>query len=206
MAITNGYCTLEQLKAQIGDDSDVLDTTLLERAIEAASRNIDAFCGRRFWIDGAVQTRKYRPTEPDIAWVHDIATTTGLVVTTDSSADGTYATSWTIGTDFELEPLGAEFDGAAYAWWRIVVIGTQYRFPLSARIAPLRVTAKFGWSDVPTDVEEACLMRATALFKRKESPQGVAGFDGFGAVRVSKMDPDVTSLLQPYMRNSVGAI
>jgi len=41
MAITNGYCTLAQIKASAGI-TDTVDDVLLELAVEAASREIDA--------------------------------------------------------------------------------------------------------------------------------------------------------------------
>jgi hypothetical protein len=40
------------------------------------------------------------------------------------------------------------------------------------------------------------------IFKRLDSPLGVAGFGDFGAMRVSKgLDPDVAQLVAPYVRH-----
>ena len=64
----------------------------------------------------------------------------------------------------------------------------------------VRVTARWGWSAVPDAVNEACILRAAALYKRKEAPFAVAGFDGFGAVRLRAQDPDVSALLGSYIR------
>ena len=45
MAITNGYCNQNQLKAFVGiPTSDSVDNDLLDNAVNAASRQIDAFC------------------------------------------------------------------------------------------------------------------------------------------------------------------
>jgi hypothetical protein len=63
------------------------------------------------------------------------------------------------------------------------------------------VTARWGWSAVPAAVKTATVLRAVNLFKRKDAPHGVAGFDGFGVVRL-RQDPDVMVLLQPYARQS----
>ena len=60
----------------------------IEQAIEAASREIDAYCGRRFWQDGTATARTYYADTPRIACVDDIATTTGLVVAAGPSALG----------------------------------------------------------------------------------------------------------------------
>jgi hypothetical protein len=205
VAVTNAYCTLAQLREQFDDDATILPTALAERAINATSRAIDKHCGRRFWIDTNVATRVYRPDYSDLVWVDDIATTAGLIVKTDSAGDGTYATTWA-STDYELQPLNADADGQAYCWTRIGAVD-RYLFPTSGKVAPLQVTAKFGWSAIPDEVEQACIIRAAAIFKRRESISGVAGFDGFGAVRISRQrDPDVAALLDSFIRIRVGAV
>lgn len=205
MALTNAYCTLAQLRTHLGDDGSTQSTEVLERAINATSRAIDKLCGRRFWVDGSVATRVYRPEDSEVAWVNDISTTTGLIIKTDTAADGTYATTWA-STDYELQPLNASADGQAYAWWRVHAVD-RYLFPLTGKVPPLQITAKFGWSAIPDEVEEACLIRAAAIFKRKESIDGVTGFADIGVIRISsRRDPDVVELLNPFMRVGVGSV
>lgn len=204
MAVTNGYCTLAELQQHFGDAGSKLDEDLLSRAINATSRAINRHCGRRFWQDSAVQAKVYRPRDTDIAWVDDVSTTTGLIIATDTTGDGSYDTTWA-STDYQLEPLNADTDSEAYAWWRIVAID-RYTFPVDARRTTLQVTAKFGWSAIPDDVNEACILRAAALFKRKEAVFGVAGFGQFGEVRITRRDPDVMELLHPYIKIGVGAV
>jgi len=204
MASIRDYCTVADLRQHFGDDNALLTTALLERAIGAASQAIDRHCGRRFWQDPAVQSKVYRPDDAYDADVDDISTTTGLVIATDTNADGTYATTWA-STDYQLEPLNADTDGAAHAWWRVVAVD-RYLFPVHTRRTTLRVTAKFGWSAVPDEINEACLLRAAALFKRKEAVFGVAGFNGFGEVRIGRNDHDIVSLLHPFVKIRVGAV
>ena len=48
MAITNGYCTLAEIKAALRL-TDTADDTLLENSIEGASRRIDGYCGTFFY-------------------------------------------------------------------------------------------------------------------------------------------------------------
>lgn len=204
MALTNGYCSVAQLRTHFGDDSSLLSTELLERAINATSRAIDKFCGRRFWVDGSVQAKVFRCDDGYEADVDDISTTTGLIIATDTTGDGTYATTWAT-TDYQLEPLNANTESTAYAWWRILAVD-RYLFPIHARRTTLRVTAKFGWSAIPDAVEEACLLRAAALFKRKEAIFGFAGMNGFGEVRIGRSDVDVMALLHPFVKMTVGAV
>ena len=79
MAIVNGYCTLSGLKSFVGI-GDGNDDTLLEESVEAASRQIDAFCGRIFYADTNATPRKYFTTNPYRLRVDDFYTLTGLVV------------------------------------------------------------------------------------------------------------------------------
>lgn len=204
MAVTNGYATVANLREHFGDSGTLLTSALLERAINAASRAIDRHCGRRFWQDPTVQTKVYRPDDPYEADVDDISTTTGLIVKTDTAGDGTYATTWA-STDYQLEPLNADTEGTGYAWWTLAAID-RYQFPVHARRTTLQVTAKFGWSAVPDEVVEACVLRAAALFKRKEAVFGVAGFNGFGEVRIGRNDPDIVDLLHRFIKIRVGAV
>lgn len=179
-------------------DSNALSETLLERAIEAASRAVDTYTNRRFWQDATVATRTYRPVLSNMLEVDDISTATGLLVKSDNDTDGVYETTWTLGTDFQLEPLNADANGES--WSQVSAVGSK-TFPISGRRATVQVTAQFGWATIPKDVESATLLKAAALLARKDSPNGVAGFDGFGgAVRISRNDPHVMELLEPFVR------
>lgn len=52
--------------------------------------------------------------------------------------------------------------------------------------------------DPPLDVRQAVTMQSARIYKRRETPTGLAGFgEGFVA-RVTKLDPDVARLLEPY--------
>ncbi len=203
MAVVAGYCTVAQLREQFGDENNLLSNALLERAINATSRAIDDHTGRRFWQDAAVQSKVYRCDDPYEVEVDDISTTTGLVIATDTTGDGSYATTWSA-ADYQLEPLNREAE-MAHAWWRLVAVGMR-TFPVHQRRTTLRVTARFGWSRVPEDVEQACLIRAAAIFKRKEATFGVAGFGEFGVVRIGRRDPDVMDLLHNFIKIGVGAV
>lgn len=209
MAVVNGYCSLAELREHMGDTGTTLTAAVAERAIEAASRSIDRHCGRWFYQEAATSIRVYRPDNPYQAWVDDISTTTDLVIKTDTTADGTYATTWA-STDYQLEPLNQDIVGSGstvqpYAWWRIAAID-RYTFPTPNLRPTLQVTARYGWTAVPDDVQEACLILSAALYERRNSPDGTIGVDGFGAVRIGRQDPDVARLLAPYCKLRVGAL
>jgi len=76
----------------------------------------------------------------------------------------------------------------------------DYWFPTGGREATVQVTGTFGWDAVPDAIEQACILQAARYFKRADSPMGVAGFDAMGVVRLSRIDPDIATLLEPYCR------
>jgi hypothetical protein len=204
MTVTNGYCSTDDVREELGDAASRLAGPVIERSINAASRAIDRYCGRRFWLDAAVTTRLFSPIDDYLCLdVQDIGSSVGLIVKTDEALTGTFARTWTA-TDYQLEPLNQDVvaagdTGTAFAWWRIRAVANLW-FPVSRLSRPtVSITAKFGWSAIPDDVTQACILKSVALFKRKDAPYGVAGFGDQGAIRISRSDPDVESLLAPYM-------
>jgi hypothetical protein len=202
--VSNGYCSVDDVRDHLRDTGAKLENDLIVRAINGASRAIDHYCGRRFWQDASVATRTYQPDNPYVAWVDDMSTTTGLVIKTDTTGDYTWATTWTT-DDYDLEPRNADADGGAYAWWRIIAIGEK-TFPVYQHRQSLQVTDKFGWSAVPDDIHLAAILKSSALYKRKDALFGVAGFGEFGAVRITRRDPDVMELLTNYVRTQLVSV
>lgn len=49
------------------------------------------------------------------------------------------------------------------------------------------------------DVVQATLLLAARLYKRRLSPEGVAGWEDVGAVRVVPRDPDVDRLIEQHL-------
>lgn len=194
MAITNGYCTLSEVKAALRI-SDTVDDTLLENAVEAASRRIDGECSRRFYQDGATSARTYAAGRHDLLIVDDISTATGLVVKVDDDADGTFETTLTAGADYQLEPLNALTQSKPVNMLRSLDIN----WPIAANGRTLvEVTARWGWPVVPDAIREATVLLAARQFRRLDSPLGVAGFGDLGAIVVRRIDPDVASMIAPY--------
>lgn len=204
MTITNGYTTLAALKTSLGI-SDSTDDTELELAVEAASRQIDAHCGRgrKFWQDGTVVARVYRPAQAKVVVVDDISTLTGLVVKVDTSDDGTFDTTLTISTDFQVEPVNAAAEYPVLPWTQIRLLdGTMSSFTRLASGRPsVQVTAKFGWSAVPEAVERATVIQARNIFKAPDTQFGSfqLSIDGTPQ-RVPALDPMARAQLEPFVR------
>lgn len=202
MSITNGYATLAQLKARLSI-TGTADDTLLEEAIQSASREIDKHCGRRFYKDTNATARVYRINDPCLAEVDDFWDTASLVVKTDTGGNGTYATTWT-SAQYELLPLNGIVEGeAGWPYFEIRAISGQ-RFPYWAYQGPaqLQVTAKWGWNAIPDPVYQACLIIAQANYKLKEVAFGAAGVGDLGIVTVRQV-PAAMTKLAAYRRNPV---
>lgn len=196
------YATLAEMKSRKGID-DTLDDFELLGVLSAITDNIDNECCRVFTRAATATAREYYPTSPTLCVVHDFYTTTGLVVATDSSGNGTYATTLTA-ADYQLEPLNGVVDGKpGWPYWRLRLVATA-TFPAYTlnKPAPVRVTAKWGWAAVPGAVKEVALILASETFKLADAPFGVAGYGEFGTVRVED-NPIAKRKLDPYRRDPI---
>ena len=193
MTITNGYCTLAELK-EILRISDAVDNTLLEARINEASRVIDQHCNRRFYADATASARLFTSIDGSTIFVDDISSTTGLVIKSDVAGDGTYATT-IAAADYQSEPLNSIVKGNPIT---SIVARLAGAFSMATVPAGCQVTAKWGWPAVPDPVHSASLILAGRLVKRGDSLLGVAGFGELGAITVRAIDPDVERMLRPY--------
>ena len=193
MAITRGYCTLAEVKAALRLN-DAIDDTLIENSIEGASRRIDGYCGRFFY--NTTNAVKFFASDAYRLAVPDISSTSGLIVQTDDNGDGSFETTWTLNTDYILEPTDADLQSRPYR--RITATGGK-TFPMFyiPQDAGVQVTATWGFPSIPDDVREACVLLSMRQFARYNAALGVMAF-GDMAVSVRSVDPDVRDLLSPY--------
>ena len=193
MAITNGYATLAQVKSALRI-TDSVDDTLLEQAIESASRRIDGYCGRWFYKTQQTAIKVY-PFDYYNVPTQDIANTT-VTVAVSTQGNGVYDQTWTQGTDYQLEPLNATLNSDPYN--RIVAIGGK-TFPIQVtpNVPYVQITAQWGWQNVPIDVTQACVLLSIRQFARLNAALGIVGFNDM-AIQVKAVDPDVRDLLNQY--------
>lgn len=201
MALGDSYATLTELKSRLGI-TDTNDDARLTNALAVASRGIEKNAHRQFNDAGSATARRFRTKFADCVEVDDFSTTTGLVVESDDDEDGTFDRTWTLTTDYELEPLDGIVDGeTGWPYSSVVAVGDKlfgvYLFRPAAR-----VTARWGWAAVPSPIKEACLIVAEETFKLKDAPFGVAGFAEYGAVRVRE-NPIAMQMVGPYIRDKV---
>jgi hypothetical protein len=194
MAIANGYASLSQIKAA-ARITDAVDDSLLEMAVESASRMIDAECDRNFYTSGTA-TRDFTPN--DLYTVDTDDLTTIVSVKLDDTGDLTFPITLAV-TDFQTEPLNQRVSGNPYPIYRLRMIG-DYLLPIWGNQATVRIQGVYGFTPLPIQVTQACIIQASRIFKRLDSPLGVAGFGDMGAIRVGKVDPDVAMLIRPFKK------
>lgn len=203
MAWKPDYCTVDELK-HLQQNTNSSSDAEISVAITAASRAIDHWCGRQFGVLSSAAPRYYTATYDSEScgyglWIEDLMTTTGLVVKINTERDGSYGQTLTVDTDFRLYPRNAPADGRP--WTMITGLrNSAYRFPVWPE--GIEITAKWGWTSVPTEVKQACFILANKFVKRKGAPFGIAGTNQAGTeVRmITPQDADVISLLSGLVR------
>ena len=194
------YASTAEIKAAL-KIQDSVDDALISMAGSAASELIDGYCNRSFGT--ATATRVFAPYNNTVVEIDDLAGT-AITVQTSTNADNVWDQTWDT-TDYQLEPLNGVSDGLSWPYTRIRAIDS-YWFPMADGEATVRVTGVWGWPSIPMSVRQAAILQSARIFKRLDSPLGVAGFGDIGVMRVTRsVDPDVGVLLDPYRRHLGGA-
>lgn len=189
MAITNGYSTLAQVKSALRI-TDNLDDSLLEMAVESASRAIDQYTNRIFYNAGTA-VRYYAPIDSLNVQIDDLVSLTTLQTMDDD--EQVYDTTWG-SDDYQLEPLNGFADGVAQPYNHIRAVG-DYTFLTLRGEATVKVTGVWGWNSTPIQVTQATVIQASRIYKRLDSPLGIISGE-LGSIRVgSRLDPDVAQLV-----------
>jgi hypothetical protein len=201
------YVSVDALKATlkiVGTDSDP-DVAL---AIEAASRAVDAACGRRFYT--MTETRYYTVDATGRVRLDDLATATAI--TADLDSDGVYETTWTTQTDYLLGPPNAALNGAPYN--ELLLQATYSPYPWGYPYAPtlsdrfIKIEGDFGWPTVPPGIRKFTEILAAKLLRRStDAPYGfvLSGNDLGSMTRLTRTDPDFDLLVGPYRREPIVA-
>ena len=191
------YTTVYELKNAIGI-ADAVDDLKLGAAVSAASAWIDSYCGRTFVQASGTATRTFVPTGMMDALAIDDATSI-VAVNIDDDLDNTFGEALTT-ADWQAQPVNGTTGGINWPYNTLLPIEDGY-WPMERGRATVQVQATFGWDDTPIQVRQAAILQASRLFKRFDSPLGVAGFGDLGVLRVSRfVDPDVEMLLAPFRR------
>lgn len=190
--MTNPYATLAQVKAALRI-TDSVDDSLLEMAIESASRLIDGYTYRYFYNAGTA-VRNFAAEDSYLVNIDDLVSLSELKTTDEI---GSEYTTWNA-TDYQLQPVNGKQDGLNIPYTSILAVDDKLFNTLGSQ-ALVRITGVWGWSSVPIAVTQATIIQSSRIYKRLDSPLGVAGFGDLGAIRVGRsLDPDVEQLVMPY--------
>lgn len=167
MPSDTGYMDVDALMDAVGDITQV-HIPEHERAISAASRQIDLWTGRYFYQDDTATARLFRAFDRTKVCVGDFTDPGSVIVQTDDDFDGVFETTWD-DEDWQAEPFVLFND------WPPATITTTTRtreFPLAGRRPPIKVTARWGWEAIPGPIEQACESLATLYYRSKDSSSG----------------------------------
>lgn len=197
MTITNGYCTLAEIKdnKRISSTSSP-DDGVIEALVEAASRYIDDLTGRRFHTTAADETRYFESDNSTELFPGNIISITSLK--TDADGDRTYETTWAT-TDYDLLPANAALDGLPYHYIRKSPAGAN-SFPTHSK--GVQIVGKFGYSAAPKPIKQACIMIVTSLYLSRfgNNTEGAATITGAGVVITPKDIPaGALELIRPHI-------
>lgn len=193
------YASLADVKAAIGV-TDYTDDDRIEIALAAAEEAINAYCGRTFTAAGtATAVRLFVASDQTVVDIDDCTSITAIE--TDNGANNVWI-SWAT-TDWQAEPVNGLVGGRSVPYNCVRAIAFK-AFP-DVEKACVRITATWGWADVPAPVVTATRIMASRLYKRDDSPLGIAGGPDTGLLYLSRsIDPDVAFLLAPYRRGTAG--
>lgn len=199
------YCSLESLKSRLQITDARHDAELLSAA-RTAKEQIDGYVGRPFGFgrDATVTTRTYTPDSLHLLRIPEgISTATGVIVKLDEDGDGTYETTLTVSTDYQLRPSSAITDSEPFTE---IWLSDNYHFPsLWNGREGVQVTARFGWPSIPSSIREAALIASHRIFDTRKTSTGVVGFGGDGiVVRLAETDPTFRALLRRFEPALVG--
>lgn len=195
------YCSLDELKSRLRVDAD--DTNDDAEMLSA----IHATCG---WIDNthcedffgrSTDARTFEACDGYLLDVDALVSVTTLK--TDEAGDGTFETTWTAGTDYQLLPYNVSNGRETRPYRKIKAVGSRtfpYAYARGGQRSDLvQIVGVWGWPAVPWAVKEAALAIAQDTFSLRDIKFGVAGFDTFGVVRV-KEDGPALRFLAGYRR------
>jgi hypothetical protein len=189
--VAHAYTSVEELKSalQIPAD-DPVDDPALQLAAEAASEMVDDHCHRRF--DQVAGTRLYT-VDAGYVVLDDVATLEGLVVAVDEDNDRVHERVLAV-DEYHTLPLNALTKGRPIEYLKDLAVAPTCT-------GGVKVTATFGWPEVPAQVRHAVMAVALRLFAFR-GPFGTAGSAELGSQTQAQAwaAAGVEPQLKPFVR------
>jgi hypothetical protein len=190
------YATAAELAHFMGD-AVATDDAELTLAVETASRSVDRICNRQFGSLDAPESRQFTAHYDAyrhrwIIDVDDFATTDAMTVETVGPQYDSAVEQWL--------PAPVNAVAAGGVWTQVVIDSASPAVPTAAE-GGVRVTATWGWPEVPAAVKMATLIQASRLFARRHAPFGIAGNPEVGQLRLlERLDVDLVTSVRPFAR------
>lgn len=204
------YCGIEEFKSRNSIPlTNHADDYEISMAIQAASGWINRYCGTHFFQ--VTEARTYPISNIYYLPIDQILPGSITSFLIDYDGDGVYETSWTEGNNYQVYREGNTYNknyagiDRPFDYVKVVlggpvtVAGGQF-FPFVWPFTHddrVKITGTWGWSTIPPEVNHACLIMATQLFREKDSPWGIAGVGDLGAIR-TQQSPFLIDLLRPF--------
>lgn len=194
------YITASNFKTRIGRTDSSQDARIAAH-ITSASLEIDGICHRQFGPHAGVATARYFfPYGSHGVRIDDAYEITSVAIDLDNS--GLYATTLAT-SDYVTLPLNGIGPNRqpGFPADALELVTSTYCLPRLARPS-VKVTAKWGWAAIPTDVAEACYLITNRLYYEVAVPSGTTPpMVDFG-LPGSPLQPQYTAhkLLRPYER------
>ena len=167
------------------------DDALLETLIEAASRAIDTYCGRRFYAETKTRYFEMDAVEGDYLYLDDDLLTITTLTNGDSSGSTIANTEYWLWPRNETPYHAIRLEAnSTYSW----ECDTDYM---------ISVAGTWGWaSTTPDNIKHACIRYAGYLYHQKDANTfDVSVFPDSGVITVPQGIPrDVKLLIDPYRR------
>lgn len=194
------YATLQEFKNYQGvaavNQSNTSKDAAITQALDAASRQIEQFCGRQFNKQSFATPREFEVTNARSLSVDDFWTTDLLDIEFTSNPDVIQGEHF---SDYYAPfPRNGIVDGSpGWPYYGIDFMSVRRVF---LRGQYLTVTAKWGWPSVPATVKQATLIVANQLLRLADAPLGVTGMEGqFGGMIRVRDIPQVASMLNRFV-------
>jgi len=193
------YCTLDEVKTNLGDMATEDYNDRIVADIEAVSVEIDNYCNRQF---GSTTEARYFDGcgggDDDPFMVGDLISVSALEL--DLDGDGTFETEMA-STDYMLFP----YNGSPK--WR-VMLSEQSSYSSFARGVRkgVKVTGTWGYSSVPAPIKKASIEESCRAFRRSQAGFGtVIGTPEIGTETIYQgLSSDTRRKLDAYVRRSFG--